>query len=372
MESELEKLRFDLQSKTQHEESLKKELDEAQNGSADGGEWKDRYSQLDSEHQYLKQALAEQEKVTEEVRRETMTFLTEMKAMSERSETSWEREEKLTRDVSRLQDEVKEWRSRYTKTKTQLRTMRAASMSFNMQAPSLAGKESEFSTPDGLVKDIHVTKFQISIDELLRAARSGEPSTVSSQIKAVVMAVRHITQDIDAASKLDDGNAPLRSKLKGRVSGTANNLITASKNFALANGLSPVSLLDAAASHLTTAIIQLIRTVKIRPTPAEETDGETEDDNHVAPLQSPGYFSVAHSQSRLSANESVYSAMSSPAASVRARSQTKSSMKGVSNGFGARGIDGDAKMDLGARGVPDSDLEELKVHIPTSFILDDR
>ena len=38
------------------------------------------------------------------------------------------------------------------------------------------------------------------------------------------------------------------------------------------NGIAPVSLVDAAASHLTGAVVELIKVVKIRPTPAGELE----------------------------------------------------------------------------------------------------
>lgn len=86
-------------------------------------------------------------------------------------------------------------------------------------------------------------------------------------MKTVVLAVRNITTDIEqsASSVKDEEVAKKRHKLKGKISATANNVITASKNYATAGGLSPVSLLDAAASHLTTAVVDLVKTVKIKP-----------------------------------------------------------------------------------------------------------
>ena len=55
-----------------------------------------------------------------------------------------------------------------------------------------------------------------------------------------------------------------------RVTGTANSLITATKQHAAASGLSPVALLDAAASNLTSSVVELIKAVGIRPSPKAE------------------------------------------------------------------------------------------------------
>lgn len=348
------------------ERDLRSQLDQAKRNGSGDGPWKNKYERLDREHQELQIQLDDQRKVTEEVRQEASVFLNEMRTMAESGGANWEREEKLTRDVARLEEEVKEWKSRYARSKAQLRSIRATSIGLSIPRvdPNRFAKDSEFAQQDGLVKDVHVTKFQIAIDELLQIARSGEPTSVLDYMKAVVMAVRHITQDIDAAhGSKEDEATQRRIKLKAKVSATANNIITASKNFASSNGISPISLLDAAASHLTSAVVDLIRTVKIRPTPPGELDDD--DDSTLGPLQSPGYFSVAPSNNRASGNESVYSAISSPPSNptksvidpIHRRSASRNG--GLTNGKLGTGV----KLGFGMR-AQDSDLEELKVSIP--------
>lgn len=248
-----------------------------------------------------------------------------MKALSQGSGSSLEREESLTRDVHRLEEEVKHWKNRYAKTKTQLRHLRSSSLGLpgHTHDAVIYAKENDLTQPDGLIKDVHVTKFQMAIDELIRNARSDEPSIVLEQMKAVIVSVRYITRDIEIAQAQGQGDEishPL-SRAKMRVSATANNLITASKNFANSNGLSPVSLLDAAASHLTAAVVELVRAVKIRPTPEHELT-EQGGEEFIPSIHSAGYFSMAPSHPRFSGNESIYSAISSPHS--RTRSQTLS------------------------------------------------
>lgn len=347
------------------ERDLRSQLDQAKRAGVGDASWKGKYDRLDQDHHNLQAELEDQRRVTEEVRQEASAFLNEMRTMAESGGANWEREEKLTRDIARLEEEVKEWKSRYARTKAQLRSIRATSIGLSIPRidPNRFAKDSEFAQQDGLVKDVHVTKFQIAIDELLQVARVGEPSSILDVMKAVVIAVRHITQDVDAApGSKEDEATQRRIKLKAKVSATANNIITASKNFASANGISPISLLDAAASHLTSAVVDLIRTVKIRPTPPGEL--EDDDDGAIGPLQSPGYFSVAHSNRRTSGNESVYSAISSPPSNptrsvveaVHRRSASRNG--GLTNGKFGTGV----KLGFGMR-AQDSDLEELKVSI---------
>lgn len=355
LESDLDQLRTD-HSNVQRD--LREQLEAAQ-GTGDV-ELQKQFDELETRHHSLQTELRDQQEVTEEVRRDAANFLKEMRAMSERSNATWEREEKLSRDVNRLEEEVKEWKSRYTKAKTQLRHLRTSSAGISNLRPDvgMVAKENELLQPTGLVKDMHVTKFQVSVDELLRTARSGEPGLVLEQMKVVVVAVRHITHDIDTTQTSEE--LPFAQKrAKSRVSATANNLITASKNFAGSSGLSPVSLLDAAASHLSAAVVELLRLVKIRPTPTEELEDEEEEGDNIAPMQSPGYFSVAPSQNRLSNNESVYSAISSPSARSRsiAHSRHTMSRNGITD---VQGLAVGAKMGYVMR-PQDRELEELKV-----------
>ena len=362
------------------ERDLRSQLDKAKRSQAGDEGWKAKYEELERDYQALQARLREQQQVTEEVRQQASGFLSEMRTMAESGGSNWEREEKLAKDVRRLEEEVKEWKGRYAKSKAQLRNLRASSIGLSMSRPNAAryAKANEFTQPDGLVKDVHVTKFQISIDELLMLARTEDPSAVLGHMKFVVVAVRSITQDIDTAGPADkeDEKGRRRGKLKSKVSATANNVITASKNFASSNGISPVSLLDAAASHLTMAVVELVREVKIRPTPPGELDDEDEALANAEPMQNPTYFQVESGHMRNeSTNESVYSAVSiSPAsagssgatvpAHLRSSSKTSSDSTNAIGYGGTGGLEsGAVKLGFGMRAQDDGELEELKVRI---------
>ncbi|KAF7856976.1 hypothetical protein EAF04_009736 [Stromatinia cepivora] len=281
LQSELDRVR---ESQASLDRELTSQIEELQIALVDAGKGAGSGdADLERENEELKAELREQQEITEDVRSEAQEFLREMRMLSERSTASYNREEQLEIMVNKLEDEVKEWRNRYAKTKTQLRSLRASSIGLSIQDAAKYAKDNGFTAENGLVKDVHVTKFQLSIDELLQTARSSDPERVIEFMKNVVMTVRQISQDIDEATSNDEELAQKQARLKSRLSATANNLITASKNFVGAKGLSPVSLLDAAASHLTTAVVELVRTVKIKPTPA----GELEDngDGNLAPVQ---------------------------------------------------------------------------------------
>ncbi|KAH7034653.1 uncharacterized protein B0I36DRAFT_360154 [Microdochium trichocladiopsis] len=305
---------------------------------------------LARENNELRAALEEQQRVTEEARREARQFLQEMKALAQQHTPSWDRQTELEGMVENLEKEVRDWRSRYARTKTQLRNLRTSSIGLTIEQDATKYlQEQGFMQEGGLVKDVHVTKFQISVDELLQGARNGAPEKVIDHMKSVVVNVRRIIKDIETSLPAGSELGQPQMKLKSRVSATANNLITASKNFAAAAGMSPVSLLDAAASHLVAAVVELLRTVKIKATPAGEL--EDDDDGTVTPVDSTGFFSnrtTAMSQpdgtaaisglapvrpfqgtqgQRSSAVSSAYSAMSSP----RQSSNGNGTMTGTSS-----------------------------------------
>ncbi|OBT91934.1 component of the polarisome [Pseudogymnoascus verrucosus] len=379
LQSELDRLRAE-HSETERDLSDQLEQLRVSGGGGGGNE------ALERENEELRAELEEQQQTTDDVRREAGNFLREMKLLTERNGTSWEKEEQLVIQVNRLEAEVEDWRNRYARTKTQLRNARASSIGLTIQPKQTT---SSHNSPDGLVKDVHVTKFQISIDELLRTARSETPENVVEYMKNVVICVRSITQDIDNSTNNPELAQGL-AKLKARVSATANNLITASKNFTAAKGLSPVSLLDAAASHLTTSVVELVSTVRIRPTPA----GELEDDDNetLQPIETPSYYptngdlkeniSAPFMGMRQSNVSSMYSPVNSPRDSrvprSRSGSKTEPWRRSISRS-GQNGMNGKLPPaplgSMGAFGIrgpeQNNEIEDLKIFLEdqTAFLV---
>ena len=387
LQSEIAKIRS---NHSDREQDLRSQLDmvmSKRDNNNNGDEYKKRYMSLEREYQDLQSDYHEQQRVTEDVRREATTFLQEMRALSAQSEANTQREESLMYTVHRLEGELQEWKARYARSKTQLRSMRASSIGLSLEHTDATtfAQDGSFTDPErGVVKDMHVTKFQIAIDEVLRAARTEESKAVYGYMKAVVGCVRNICNDLDHSSTPNQELAQERKKLGGNIRATANNFVTAAKNFAVSNGISPISLLDAAASHLTSAVVELIQLVKIKPTPPEEM--EDDEGGHSFPGgsgESPGMFSVQ--QGRGSTLSSVYSPFTSPSqAYTRPVSNNHQSrdlgshtrkpsgkVNGLSNGGGGSHLGGNlaplkekSRSQAGGYGMrsPMADeLEELKV-----------
>lgn len=307
LKSELEKLRAN-HADTARELQYQKDLLIEQDDSG-MNEWRIRFENLDKSHQALLVDLRQQQVVTSEVKQEAAVFLEEMRVLSAHSNQSCEREENLLSQVHKLEDQLKQWKTRYSRAKSQVQTLRNSSLGLSVHQPDMT-QLGGFIEQDGMVNGLHVTRFQVAIDELLRTARGGEPSSVLAHVKSVAIAVRSISQDLGEIPSDGDGEIQKIVKLKAKISATTNNLITASKNFAISEGLSPVSLLDAAASHLTAAVVGLIHIVKIHP-PLPLNGQHEDDDDSSFIAESPAYYGIDFGRSA-SRTESVYSAFNSP------------------------------------------------------------
>jgi hypothetical protein len=337
---------------------MQAQIDQLASDASGGGEWKVRFDVLNKESQELRAQLLRQEKVTGEVKEEAAGWLLEMKGISERSNQSFEREESLVHQVHTLENELQDWKSRYAKTRTKFRALRASSMTKPLQLPDMGSVTRDFIAQEGLVKDIHLSKFQLTIDELLHSARESEPSAVLSRVRSVIVSVRSIVLDMGDTRSSKSEVMQLRHKATTRLSATANNLITAARNFALSKGLSPVSILDAAASHVAAAAIELIRLVKVRPTPAEEL----EDDGDIGTITNTpaDYYGVPYPRAS-AGGDSVYSTTDSAKPSQEPSNPTIPSKHVLDDmNKGAQIISGHTS----TKGVPNSSnhrIQELKV-----------
>ncbi|KXS94131.1 hypothetical protein AC578_5315 [Pseudocercospora eumusae] len=244
----------------------------------------------------LQEELAKQEKINMQVREEAMKNLREMRELSRQNDEAVEQEEKMAAKIAKLEKENDIWRQRYAKVKAQNKHLRASTMglglSTGLDTGSLVRQEGLISE-GGLVRDTDVTRFQLAVDELLKVARGNSTDAMLESVKSVVVSVQSITSAVRTDGYPSPGPSPsvpdmnMQSappsvgKIQARVTGTANSLITATKQHAASHGLSPVALLDAAASNLTSAVVELIKAVKIRPSTKNElADMEDADELH--------------------------------------------------------------------------------------------
>lgn len=247
-------------------------------------EWKSRY-------ETLKQTYNTQQQLTDRVRAEAAEALQEMRLLASRNNDASDREETLHQQIVGLQAAVDESKARYAKTKAQLRNLRAISTGILYATQPGAGhfaKDTNLRDPAGLVTDVAVTNYQIAVDELLKLSREGQPRVVLDYMRSIVTSVRSVTSEIDTAlastattGSITETERRRITKLKRNVSVAANNLITAARNYAAGNGLSPVSLVDVSVSNLTATIVELVKQAKVRSADGADANTHGQEDSGV-------------------------------------------------------------------------------------------
>lgn len=137
-------------------------------------------------------------------------------------------------------------------------------------------------------------------------------------MKAVVTATSAIIEDVkvyEARPTRADVDLDNLSALRERAEATLSNLVAASRMHATSAGMAPVSLLDAAASHVSATVTELAKMIFIRKTARVSLD-ERSPPLSGSELQSRSHSTVAYSSSLRLVDElrSSFSGMNSPPA----------------------------------------------------------
>lgn len=284
--------------------------------------------QATQDNEAMQKELETQRALTEEVRRNAEQFLQEMRLLSEQSELALEKEEQLRSQIQSLEQETEHWKSRYAKARTQIRSLKASSIGLGIQHESNTKLRNRWADGEdqgehgllrhdgsGLVRDVDVTTYQITIDELLYAARDANPELALEKTKPVIKAVRDMVAGVDGdfsavqspmrpsspingtAASANGSAAHHPIALKAKITRDANRLVTAARTHATSHGLAPVSLIDASASNLTASIVALLQVVGISPSSdidlkheslgsnVDSPEGRQRGFSEIAPLQ---------------------------------------------------------------------------------------
>ncbi|KAF5385935.1 hypothetical protein D9615_002290 [Tricholomella constricta] len=290
MEEELASLRRRTEEQSSTMRALQKELDElretrqreseraARRAEEDEDEvriLRDRCERLEEERENF-QGETDME-IVDQLRSDMEGLLTELGDLSRRNDELMTAKDSDLVVIRELDQQLKDYKRKYEQAKTELRNVKATSQLF-VQAPKFDRAEDQLPvSSDGGVADIHVTAFLSAVDALLTAGRSNAPTRVLTPMKSVVNAVTAIVDDVRAferrpqRERSDVDSEALRS-LRERAEATLSNLVAASKTHATSSGMSPVSLLDAATSHVSAAITEIGRTVCIRKATKAEQD----------------------------------------------------------------------------------------------------
>ncbi|KAJ6603144.1 hypothetical protein B0H10DRAFT_2167264 [Mycena sp. CBHHK59/15] len=280
MEEELVVLRLRAEEQTTAMRALQRELDELRETRQQEKEREARRAQEDEDElQILRERCERLEEeresgqggadpeIVDQLRSDMEGLLGELGDLSRRNDELMTAKDSDLIVIRDLDNQLKDYKRKYEQAKTELRSVKATSQLF-LQAPKMPEDQLPVSG-DGGVLDIHVTAFLSAIDSLLTAGRSNAPTRVLTPMKAVVNAVSSIIDDVRAFEarpprERSDVDVDALASLRERAEATLSNLVAASKTHATSSGMSPVSLLDAAASHVSATVTEIGRTVCIR------------------------------------------------------------------------------------------------------------
>lgn len=247
--------------------------------------WRDRAMVYEQDIQALHQELEQTKRmgdpstieVVKELQNEFVILMDEMKALSERNEELLAERESEADRIRELQAEIQEYRRRWEKSRTELRNLKATSVMFTSRAIVGTTTDHMPASPDGNIADVHVSAFQTSIDNLLSTARSSAPSGVLTAMRAVVVAISDISDDVKEFETHPNMivEPSLLENFKHQSTATLNALMSAARNHAIASGLSPVGLVDAAAGHVSANVIEIVKLLKIRKTIVPSTSASS-------------------------------------------------------------------------------------------------
>ena len=226
---------------------------------------------LRTENDYLRNEVTQQQDVVQELRSEVASLLQELRALSTRNDAMMADKESDVAIIRDLHQQMSAFKRRYEQTRTELRALRTSSQ---LCSQPLRAEEGLHVSDRGAIADTNLAQFQSSIDELLAASRAPNSSSVLVAMKSVVLSTTLITDDIAKYESNSDNDLNELSEqqledlqtLKVSTSEALTNLMSACRNHASSQGLSPVGLVDAAASHVAMAIVEMIKLLKIRKT----------------------------------------------------------------------------------------------------------
>ncbi|KAG8829878.1 component of the polarisome [Serendipita sp. 399] len=217
--------------------------------------------------------------IIEDLKAGMESLLEEVKELASRNDELTYTHDEDTETIRELEAQVGDYKKKYERAKTELRNLKATSSLF-LQKPKHDDHLPTSRT--GAIQDMHITAFQSAADSLLSAGRSEAPSRVLNPMKEVVDAVSAIIEDARSYdfSQRSEQEPPVDwatvDNLCDRTQATLSNLVTASKTHATSYGLSPVSLLDAALSHVSASVTELAKLLLIRSSSKQFDDRPTD------------------------------------------------------------------------------------------------
>ncbi|ORY05325.1 hypothetical protein K493DRAFT_296531 [Basidiobolus meristosporus CBS 931.73] len=248
-------------------------------------------SSLKQDHERLlkdyKCQLEVKRNVGNSIKAEVATLLSEIEKISKKNEELISRHEQTQAKLKLTVEEKSKMQQKLEETKAELWRIKATS-AYIRTAPKASIDENGLLTPhlDGVIEMDKIATYQVTMDDLLTAARSDASNGVLMAMKSVVMICTSITESVEKQkSKITSAEGANQkdsvNTLMSKISTNLSELMTAAKNHATGFGVSPVSLLDTAAKNLTLAIVDLVKLLKIKKPVADNAEESSNSDDDL-------------------------------------------------------------------------------------------
>ncbi|KAI8810128.1 hypothetical protein BJ742DRAFT_802247 [Cladochytrium replicatum] len=267
------------------------------------------YRKLKDQHENLQEEYKQKLQIQNDMRVDTSNLMEELKLQAAKNEELEVENRKRAEKIKQLQDENR-------KLELQLRDEFRGGAYMSPPSSRTPGPSSQGEDDGGIIDRERVSAYQNAVEDLLRNARSDNPTTVLVAMKSIVMACKSITEDTEAYEQAAASDTPtvppLRaedrehlSDLKDRLSNALTALMAAAKMHATSHGASLVATLDAAASNLTASIVELVRLLRLKG----ECRGSNGDNSAVFELDELKAFLERQTDDIVQAIQTLLSAM---------------------------------------------------------------
>ncbi|CAO3592547.1 unnamed protein product [Absidia cylindrospora] len=223
------------------------------------------HNRLDEQYRSLERNHKDQQEMVRDVKQETSQLMNELEKLSRDNDKLRDEKEQADFKNRQLLQEIQEWQTKYQKLRIELRNANG-SAEYEKVVPNQNIIKENFLQPTrtGVIPYDSIISYQAAIEDLLQQSRSKSPSDILSSMKTLVVTCKAITEDVERYETKGAMTLDKQTKLqtlKGPFSNGLTQLVTAAKSHVSSMGISPIGLLDVAASNLTSAVVDLVKLV---------------------------------------------------------------------------------------------------------------
>ncbi|KAL0091279.1 hypothetical protein F4703DRAFT_1732029 [Phycomyces blakesleeanus] len=220
------------------------------------------YKCLEEDYNRLEREYNSQQEAVRQVKKDTQRLITDLKSLSSKTAILDQEKLQLEQQLRIAKEETKMWQTKYENTNQEINYLKGISPTSETFKNDIRKEIFLQPTREGIISQDSIMSYQTAINELLETARSSKPSGVLITMKTIIMISKRISENVEAfetSPQFSTTMAPRLHELKVSFSTTLTQLLASAKGHAMGMGMSPVSLLDASAGHLTAVIVEMTK-----------------------------------------------------------------------------------------------------------------